>query len=410
MSKNIKEQKQAVFGSKSQPAPGPMREKHMEHLKDFVQRRYGLELHPSGGKWDEKAQSRRKDDAVEGVDKPDWRSGRFEAQASPDAVVHEAAHLEIMPEGHGLADGQRLMDQQYAHVQQNQGYMKQKQSSHEIQPQAAENPVRRRAGLPPVHRDVPVKPGAGPRMTVDTNEPAGVRLQIGDKMVDQAASSRLLRPENKDRIDMIDRGELRYNAQSGWNPGEDINSKINQRARTASHDEGRKDAKTLMRSDKAPIAKNDTKLGKFLGKAPITGSSNGPSQKHIIFSMENPAHGKHEEGAHDAMVQTLKSHGAHFEENQGQYGGAKERSITLHNPDKGLHDAVVNLLQKQGQESYIVSNGQHHKMKFLNGENAGKHIRGSGVQHHEQEPQDNFTKSKDGKIYSYNFDFSKIHD
>lgn len=463
MSKNSKYQKMKVFGSKSQPAPGAVREKTMSVLKDFVKRRYGLNLTPSGGKWDEKAQGRRNENPEVGVDKPDWRSGNFESQWSPDAAVHESAHLEMMPEGIGLADGQRYMDKQYADVQRNHGYMKQKQSSGEVVPMSAENPIRRRVGLPAVHRDVPVKPGTPERRTVDTDEPAATRLQIGDKTVDQLASARLMRPESRERMDMIDRGEIRYNPESGWGPGEDINSKINQRARDYSHDDSRKDAKTLMRNDdgepkhlsskeirhvyekgihkphksdgkswtgnlsskgtdfhnKWAKEQHQQKLGelKSMPKPNLPKSEEGMAktdnktkQRHIIFSMDNPAHGQHDDNAHQAMVDTLTQNGAHFEENEGVYGGNKERSITLHNPDKGLHDAVVSLLGKQGQESYIISDGQNHKMKFLHGDLAGKHVRGSGVVNHDTEPSDNYTKSKDGRIYTYNFDFSKYHD
>lgn len=565
---NRKIQKEKAFGTKSQPAPGPMRDKHMGVLKDFIQRRYGLELHPSGGKWDEESQSRRSDNPEEGVDKPDWRSGKFEAQASPDAVVHEQAHLEMMPEGIGLADGQRYMDQQYADVQRNHGYMKQKQSSGEVVPMSAENPIRRRAGLPPVHRDVPVKPGTPERRTVDTDEPAATRLQVGDKTVDQLASARLMRPEARERMDMIDRGEIRYNPETGWQPGEDVNSKINQRARDYSNDPTRKDAKTLMRSDKGvhkPFAGKDTSVmghnvrghysvgdeprmkekarsearkvleeqrsmpkpnltkakidsklseegkaarrtsnraplgGNFSSKAGEKGvhlASTGVGawkkrtewgdvvpeehqgssdagqlvryhgapapqktflgfgskvrepkhqhavtahkdklaelrsmpkpnlpkseemqktdnsivkEKHLIFSMDNPAYGQHDNQRHQAMLELLKEHGADHHEIEGHYG-KPERSIIVSNPEKHLQAAIEKILTDHGQESYIISDGYNHKMKFLNGENAGKHVRGQGTQFHETAPETGFSKTKDGEIFTHNFDFSQLHD
>lgn len=638
MAKNIKEQKAKTFGTKSQPAPGAMRDKHMEVLKDFIQRRYGLELTPSGGKWDEETQSRRNANPKIGVDNPDWRSGKFEAQESPDAVVHEQAHLEMMPEGIGLAEGQRYMDQQYADVQRKHGYLQQKRSSGEAVPMAAENPIRRGAGLPAVHRDVPVAKDTPERRTVDTDEPAATRLQIGDKFVDQLASSRLMRPEARERMDMIDRGEIRYSPETGWQPGEDINSKINQRARFASYDDSRKDAKTLMRNDldkadkkdqyglstnssrkiryaneagiNKPFAMGSGDVGvsnqgytvRGAMNAPVFGnpsfrqpqggpkfdrdvardkakkvlsemrstpkpnlpkseeaqdkrnykfrmdeferrprgvhsptkepgqsvsgkmarrakqSPNDPSyskwakqghqekldqlksmskpnlpksedgmrkdergvhkqsveskvaesrnlknwkgmsdsgrelefsfrpridevknrhkqvlsdlksmpkpnlpksedmqkadqpqkQKHLIFSTDNPLYGEHNDQYHDAMKKILDNNGVIYHEAEGHYG-APERSFIVENVPDHVHRAIENILQNQGQESYIVSNGVNHKMKFINGENKGKHVRGSGTVYHEKAPETGYTKLGD-EMFTHNFDFNKLHD
>lgn len=229
-SKNVREQKKKVFGTQAQPAKGSaMREKTMSHLQDFVKRRYGLDLQPSGGKISEETGERRDENPDIGIDKPDWRSGEFEAQWSPDAAVHEAAHLELMPEGVDLPGGQRLMDQQYADIQRHHGYMKQKQSSFEKEPMALENPIRRRAGLPPTKRDVPVKEGAPARMTVDTGEPAAVRVQRGKKLVDQMAHAKLLRPESRQRQQDIDEGVIQYTPSEGWQPSSDPNALVNLR-------------------------------------------------------------------------------------------------------------------------------------------------------------------------------------
>lgn len=228
-SKNVREQRAKVFGTKSQPAKGsPMRQKHMEHIRDYVKRKYGLDLQSSGGKWDEESQGRRSDNPEVGVDKPDWRSGQLESQDNPEAQVHELAHLEELPEGTDLPEGQRLMDRRYADVQKEHGYMKQKRSQGEIQPMAMENPIRRRMGLPATDISTPVKPGQEPRTAVDTGEPAAVRVPQGNKEADLIRQSRLRSPENVDRQRQIDEGILTW-TEGGWAPGTTPDAKINAR-------------------------------------------------------------------------------------------------------------------------------------------------------------------------------------
>jgi len=252
--KNAKEQKAKIWGTSSQPsANSPMREKHSQHIRDFAQKRYGMELVDSGGKWDEKAGKRRKNskDIKVGADKPDWRSNRLEAQNNPDAQTHELGHLEILPQGIDLPGGQTFMDRQYGDVQKQYGYMKQKRSQGEVQPMGVEQYLRRRMGLPANQSAVPVKPGEGPRTAVEDGGVIGTRItKPSGKVVDLIRQSRFVNPENKQRIDMVDRGELKFDPKSGWSDAaRTIHGKINSRARAASADPSRKDAKTLMRSE-----------------------------------------------------------------------------------------------------------------------------------------------------------------
>lgn len=266
-SKNVREQKAKVWGRTSQPsAKSPMREKHMEHIKDFAQRRYGLEMHPSGGKIDAKTGERRDVDAEVGVDKPDWRSGKLEAQSNPDAQMHELGHVQDLPPGIGLKEGQTYMDKQYADVQRDYGYMKQKQSQPEIQPMGLEQLLRRRAGLPANRSAVPVKSkDAPPRLAVDTGEVAGTRVQVGQdkggnpKYADLIRQSRFVRPEAREKVDKVDRKELVFDKERGWvKPDisnkkqlrQNIDSLINVRARELAKDPTRKDKDTLLRSEK----------------------------------------------------------------------------------------------------------------------------------------------------------------
>lgn len=227
-SKNVREQKKKVFGTQSSPTKPAMREKHMTHIRDFVKRRYGIDMQESGGKIDEKTGQRRDANPEVGVDKPDWRSGSLESQSNPDAMVHELGHLETLPEGTDLPEGQRMMDRQYADVQKEHGYMKQKRSQGEVQPMAMENPIRRRAGLPAARQSVPVKPGDAPRTAVDTGDVIGTRVQQGKKQVDLIRQSRNMTPENQDRQRQIDEGVLTW-TEGGWAPGKTPDAKVNAR-------------------------------------------------------------------------------------------------------------------------------------------------------------------------------------
>jgi hypothetical protein len=224
-SKNVREQRKKVFGTKSQPgANTAMREKHINHIKQFVSKFLNLGLKPSGGKIDAKTGERRDAEALVGEDKPDWRSGSFEAQWNPEAIVHEIAHLMLLPEGVGLEEGQSLMDRQYAEVQKQHGYMKQKRSEGEIQPMAAEQLIRRFIGLPPSQVSVPVKSKDDPPRTAVENpdQVIGTRVKQGkdkegqDKYVDLIRQARNLHPEHKERLEKVFSGYLRFDPDKGW--------------------------------------------------------------------------------------------------------------------------------------------------------------------------------------------------
>lgn len=233
-SKNVREQRAKVFGTKSQPAKGsPMRDKHMSTISDFAQRFLGLDLKPSGGKMDMETGQRRDQNPDVGVDKPDWRSGQFETQWNPEAAVHELAHLMLLPSGVSLEEGQALLDKQYGDVQRKYGYMKQKRSQGEVQPMAAEQAIRRVIGLPASQVAVPVKPGEGPRTSVeDPNVVIGTRVQRGQsktgepKFVDLIRQSRNLTPENREMLERRLGGQETFSPDKGWQPSDSINAKI----------------------------------------------------------------------------------------------------------------------------------------------------------------------------------------
>lgn len=235
-SKNVKEQKKKLFGVSGNPATKSSKgQAQMEALKDFAQRRYGVDIVPSKGKFDPKKGEYRKKNAKIGTDKPDWRgeSGyEISSQSNPGAQSHELGHLEQMPVGRKAHEHQTIMDQEVGEaVKYGGGPTASFRHPSEVQARAAENPLRRRAGLPPHTPTADVSEGDPMRVVLGTqNEPAAVRyVDKKGKLVDQLKSGKLLSPENRQRMQDIDEGILRYDHKQGWAPSNDNNALINLR-------------------------------------------------------------------------------------------------------------------------------------------------------------------------------------
>jgi hypothetical protein len=163
--------------------------------------------------------------------KPDHRSGKLETQPSPDAAIHEIAHEALAPKGMDMATHQTHMDKQWGESQSKYGHMQQKKTAGEIQPMAAENPIRREMGLPANKTSQKVKDASKPvDQTVDGSGP---RFNRGkDKKgnaVDLMRQSRLLHPENKARIESLRDGTTKHSAK-GIVEGTSVDAKINARA------------------------------------------------------------------------------------------------------------------------------------------------------------------------------------
>ncbi len=236
-SKNVKAQKKKLFGTSGNPAPkSPKGQAQMEALKDFAQRRYGLEIVPSKGKYDEKKGQYRKKDAKVGTSKPDWRGekgNQISSQSNSGAQSHELGHLEQMPIGREAKEHQTIMDQEVGEsVKTGGGPTTSFKHPSEVQARAAENPLRRRAGLPPHTPTVAVNEGDKERIVLGTeSDPAAVRRP--DKkggMVDQLKSGKLLNRPNQERMQDIDEGILTYDHSKGWQRSSDPNALINMRA------------------------------------------------------------------------------------------------------------------------------------------------------------------------------------
>lgn len=149
------------------------------------------------------------------------------------------------------------------------------------------------------------------------------------------------------------------------------------------------------KSQSQPLAMSELKKNQSLGN-------------HIIFSMDNPEHGQPDANAHPNMISHLQSMGADVHEAQGKYG-KPERSIIVRNPSEHVKNHIVSSAHAQGQDSIIQSDGQQHKMIYLNGPHVGMHHAGMGTEYHQQEPADFYTKMSDGTMFSHNFDFNKLH-
>lgn len=213
--------KQQIFGTNSMPpASSKMRQKHMFHIKSWIEKGLGLKNRVTKGKINASGKH---------ILKPDWTTGFLEYEPNPDAAVHEVAHVFLAPIGTSLADIQKEMDAQFGFSQSHFGYMKQKRTVFEVLPMAMEQKVRRLMGLPASTKFVKVEKGQGPRLGIDTNQPIAVR--VGDK--DLIRCSKNLDAGCLERLEMILNGEIKFDKDKGWYYSQDVNAKINRRARLA---------------------------------------------------------------------------------------------------------------------------------------------------------------------------------
>lgn len=136
------------------------------------------------------------------------------------------------------------------------------------------------------------------------------------------------------------------------------------------------------------------------------------NQKHLIFSVENAVHTPKIQGpTHKQALEWLKRQGEDAVEAVGVYGGNPERSIIVKNP-KNI-SSIEQLATDIGQDSIIHSHKGNHELKYLNGANAGKVIRGKGTKVFSETPKDMFTTVKDelghNVHFSHDLDFGTFH-
>lgn len=254
-SKNVREQRKKVFGTDANGTRlSDKRMKMMNVIKDHAQKKYGMPLVIAQGKRDESGEMRtdkdnqpafdvftpegqtkekkllaqQKTKNIKRVDpKPDWRSGNLESQPSPDAAIHELAHLDLAPKGMNPADFQGHMDDLWGQSQSKYGHMQQKKTQGEIQPMSMENTIRRQLGLPANKATKPVKEN---QKVLDADQN---RFVEGKDKKGQTAfydrQTRLQSPETKQRASDIKEGIVEFNPEKGWQDSSSSNALINLR-------------------------------------------------------------------------------------------------------------------------------------------------------------------------------------
>jgi hypothetical protein len=179
----------------------------------------------------------------------------LETQPSPDAAVHELAHLNLAPEGTTAQEFQEQMDAAYGRHGQDYGHAQGKRTSWEVQPMSVENQIRRMLGLPANKakktqmsakklkdfntkrraKGLPaleIDPEKNVELTWDTREPRFHRAKdIKGQEALYDRSSHLQNPETRERMAQIREGSLKFDPKKGWQRVSDVNALINLRGR-----------------------------------------------------------------------------------------------------------------------------------------------------------------------------------
>lgn len=163
--------------------------------------------------------------------KPDWTTGWLEYEPNPDAAVHELAHLVLAPLGMPLAEIQTDMDAQFGYSISEFGYMQQKRTLFEVMPMGMEQKLRRRMGLPPTMKSIKVDgPDAPIRVLAeDGKTPIAKRIKTKSGYKDLIRLSANLDRGAVNRLELIDLGILKFDAERGWYEATNIDAKINKK-------------------------------------------------------------------------------------------------------------------------------------------------------------------------------------
>lgn len=144
-------------------------------------------------------------------------------------------------------------------------------------------------------------------------------------------------------------------------------------------------------------------------------------QPHVIFSLENPAHpvSVHlatESGRKMAIDALNDAKGGKAFPVSGKWSHdgknfSHENSIMISNPTDSQKRIATELARRTGQTSILFSDGKNHKNIIVNGENIGKHNKGSGTKlDSEINPTADYqTTMPDGTIFSHIVDFDNLH-
>ena len=130
---------------------------------------------------------------------------------------------------------------------------------------------------------------------------------------------------------------------------------------------------------------------------------------HMLFSPANALFKKTLDLTPDEVLGLLQSKGIIAEPAIGKYGEV-EPSIVVHNVAHHHVPFLMDLAKQLGQESAILSSNGKHEAHYLNGPNTGKVARGMGTIIHDKEPENFYTKTKNGLIFSHDIDWDNLHD
>jgi hypothetical protein len=135
---------------------------------------------------------------------------------------------------------------------------------------------------------------------------------------------------------------------------------------------------------------------------------------HFLFSVEKPHVKPRANLSQDEAIKFLTKRGFLVEPSIGVYPNKEgvptpENSIMVHNVSKADLPFLYQMAQDHGQESAIYSRGLNHEARYLNGPQAGFIARGKGTAIHQVEPENFYTKTKNGLIFSHDIDWDNLH-
>jgi hypothetical protein len=155
-----------------------------------------------------------------------------------------------------------------------------------------------------------------------------------------------------------------------------------------------------------------------LGKHPITTEAlhhHLKSGSYSLLTAQNPmgqsASPEENAKSNKSLTTDLAAHGAVYHPVKGKYGSNEEQSFLVHHTKSVTPELLEGFAKKYNQESVIHSSQGHHQMKYVNGDNTGKHLKGSSYQS-VPEATDNYSAAgkSPSKKFSLNFNWDQLHD
>jgi hypothetical protein len=221
-SKNVRIQREKVFGRGIPSVNSPKREKQMQHIIKWAQQRYKMPVERAPGKLNVFGKL---------IDKPELSRRSIQHIGNPQSLMHELAHIEIAKEKMPPDEFQKWMDKRWGEINQQYGYKQQAREREEYESHGAENKLRRQLGLPIAERSTKeTKPerdfavdAPDLRITRDIPVKGGKTKKI------YGLSANL--SHRKDLFDRRQMGEQEFHPETGWVDSVDPDAIINRRAR-----------------------------------------------------------------------------------------------------------------------------------------------------------------------------------